>query len=249
MKRILLLAIITVSGTFFVSRQLTANASQNMPKVLEDRGPLSKVTLIHYKKGKENARPDGVGNQKKSNACYTFISAGAKWKTNEPYYVNPSNAGAELQNNAVYGAFNEGVTAWENGSGKNIFGNGTMDVNAVYDPDRVDGKNVAGFGPYSQSNVIAVTTVWGYFSGPTQWKEIVEWDMLFNTNFKWGITSSDAMDIQNIATHEMGHSAGLGDLYTTSCSIETMYGYSVNGETSKRTLETGDIAGIKSLYN
>ena len=124
-----------------------------------------------------------------------------------------------------------------------------MDVNAVYDPDRVDGKNVAGFGPYSQSNVIAVTTVWGYFSGPTQWKEIVEWDMLFNTNFKWGITSSDAMDIQNIGTHEMGHSAGLGDLYTTSCSIETMYGYSGYGEITKRTLETGDIAGIKSLYN
>ncbi|KKS17291.1 MAG: Peptidase M10A and M12B matrixin and adamalysin [candidate division WWE3 bacterium GW2011_GWA1_41_8] len=249
MKRILLLAIITVSGTFFVSRQLTANASQNMPKGIEDRGPLSKVTFIHYKKEKENAKPPSAGNKKKTDACYTFISAGAKWKKLEPYFVNPLNASTSLSNNAVYDAFNGGVTAWENGSGKDIFGNGTLDVNVVYDPDRVDDKNVAAFGPYGDSRVIAVTTVWGYFSGPETWREIVEWDMLFNTNFKWSISSSDAMDIQNIATHEMGHSAGLGDLYTTSCSIETMYGYSVNGETSKRTLETGDIAGIKSLYN
>ena len=56
------------------------------------------------------------------------------------------------------------------------------------------------------------------------------------------------MDLQNIATHEFGHGAGLDDLYEDSCSEETMYGYAENGETKKRTLGSGDIAGIVELY-
>jgi hypothetical protein len=56
------------------------------------------------------------------------------------------------------------------------------------------------------------------------------------------------MDFDNIATHELGHSCGLGDLYTSDCSQQTMYGYASNGETNKRTLECGDIAGISELY-
>jgi len=56
------------------------------------------------------------------------------------------------------------------------------------------------------------------------------------------------MDLQNIATHELGHGVGLGDLYITACSEETMYGYSNYGETKKRTLNAGDIMGIQKLY-
>ena len=39
----------------------------------------------------------------------------------------------------------------------------------------------------------------------------------------------------------MGHS---GSTYTE----ETMYAYAANGETKKRSLNTGDIAGIDGLY-
>jgi len=56
------------------------------------------------------------------------------------------------------------------------------------------------------------------------------------------------MDVQNIATHELGHGLGLGDLYQTTAWQETMYGYSDNGETMKRDLYLGDIAGIQALY-
>ncbi|MBA7643606.1 hypothetical protein ES703_51337 [subsurface metagenome] len=56
------------------------------------------------------------------------------------------------------------------------------------------------------------------------------------------------MDLQNIATHELGHSVGLGDLYDDVASEETMYGLSEYGETKKRTLYLGDIAGIQKLY-
>ncbi len=55
------------------------------------------------------------------------------------------------------------------------------------------------------------------------------------------------MDLQNIATHEGGHGAGM-DHPDDSCSEETMYRFSQQGETNRRTLHTGDIAGINKLY-
>ena len=56
------------------------------------------------------------------------------------------------------------------------------------------------------------------------------------------------MDLQNIATHELGHSAGLNDIYSSTCSEVTMYGYSSYGETKKRTLEQPDITGLQKIY-
>jgi len=56
------------------------------------------------------------------------------------------------------------------------------------------------------------------------------------------------MDLENIATHEIGHGAGLNDIYSSSCTAVTMYGYSDYGETSKRTLEIPDIQGLQTLY-
>ena len=56
------------------------------------------------------------------------------------------------------------------------------------------------------------------------------------------------MDFENIATHELGHSVGLADLYESKCSEMTMYGYADYGETKKQTLEDGDIKGIKEIY-
>ena len=50
------------------------------------------------------------------------------------------------------------------------------------------------------------------------------------------------------ATHELGHAAGMGDLYKPPASEETMFGYSEEGEVRKRNLEAGDIAGIQKLY-
>jgi len=40
----------------------------------------------------------------------------------------------------------------------------------------------------------------------------------------------------------------MDDLYETSCMAETMYGYSSEGEVSKRDLNAGDITGIQKLY-
>ena len=155
-----------------------------------------------------------------------------------------------MSENSVQTAVDAGVAEWETYGG-NILGSGSIDYTASYNNGSLDGNNTASFGLYDNSGVIAVTNVWGYFSGPPRTRELVEWDLLFNdAYFAFGDANLNAalMDLQNIATHELGHSAGMADLYTTACLDETMYGYSAEGETTKRTLNTGDIAGIQKLY-
>lgn len=220
--------------------------AQNNSK--EDRGPLTKITFIHYKKN--FAKPVPGGNKPSSGSCYSYIASGAKWRTTEDYVVNPT--GSNLDNNFVFNAVNSGASEWENYGGSNIFGAGSLDIASSSAGFNFDNKNVVGFGPYSDNNAIAVTSVWGYFGGRPETREIVEWDMLFNTFYTWGdalALGSSVMDLQNIATHELGHSAGMGDLYSGSCIPETMYGYSGYGETAKRDLNNGDILGIRKLYS
>ena len=96
------------------------------------------------------------------------------------------------------------------------------------------------------SGIIAANYFW--FNPAT--KEMIESDVRFNTYYAWSVAdtcSGNMMDLQNIATHEFGH-AGLNDLYLSKTAELTMYGYSSDGETKKRTLGTGDISGIQALY-
>jgi len=242
--KILLASLIIISLVAVAEISALAKSSNDIPKGLEDKGPLTKITFIHYKDGQ--IKPAGAGKTKTAQ-CYGFLANGAKWKTIESYYINPS--GSNLPFSFVESAVNAGVAEWEKHGGE-IFGSANLDSNAIYDDSKVDGNNVAAFGSYLDSRVIAVTNVWGYFYGPPKTRQLVEWDILFNTYFAWGDgkTNPSLMDLQNIATHELGHSAGMDDLYNTSCNLETMYGYSTEGEIIKRDLYKGDIAGIQVLY-
>lgn len=91
--------------------------------------------------------------------------------------------------------------------------------------------------------------MWGIFSGPPFARELVEWDQVYDdVDFAWSSTgASGAMDFENIATHEFGHALGLGHP-DNACTEETMYAYADYGETKKRDLNAGDIAGVAKLY-
>lgn len=134
---------------------------------------------------------------------------------------------------------------WDVATGKELFGNiYNIDYRAKF--GKRDNKNSIVFGRYRKSGAIAVTATW--YNSITG--HIYENDMIFNTNYRWGSALSDPskMDLQNIATHEFGHVIGLSDLYTSPCIDVTMYGYSGEGETKKRSLERPDINGLLSLY-
>lgn len=201
--------------------------------------PLEKITFIHYKDGTVKE----VGRAAKSPLCYKLM--GVRWGALPvSYAINPTNSQG-LSVDFVTTAVSTSAETWDAKTSKELFSNVyTVDYSAAYGVQ--DFKNAITFGDYGDSNVIAVTTVWYTLRG----RQIVEFDILFNARFTWGDATSNPvlMDLQNIATHEIGHSVGLDDIYNSACSAVTMYGYSTNGEIQKRTLEQPDVTGLQKLY-
>jgi len=229
-----------------IAGMVLALPEQANPKA--DKGPLEKITFIHYKK--VNAKPPwaGGGKDKGGSTCYAFLAKDAKWKTTEDFLINPTNS-QSLSESLIVNSTLSGISEWDSQVSFNIFGTGIVDYTASYNNGDYDGVNTLSFGSITDSGAIGVTTVWGYFSGKPSSRELIEWDMLLDeVDFDWGNNDPNKMDVQNIITHELGHSAGMGDLYETGCIDETMYGYSTEGETSKRDLNNGDIEGIQKLY-
>ncbi|MBU3907126.1 MAG: matrixin family metalloprotease [Nanoarchaeota archaeon] len=202
--------------------------------------------LVHYKNGLSAKS----GNVIYTSPCYAFLSNGAKWKTIEPWIVNPANIRG-LDSNFVFSNLDIDILKWETSAGKNILGSGsiTSDILSA-DTSSPDNKNEVYFAEIANPGVIAMTVIWGRFSGPVSQRVLVEWDQVYDdVDFDWSASGeAGKMDFENIATHELGHSVGMNDLYTTACSAQTMYGYASLGETKKRTLEAGDRTGVKKLY-
>ena len=198
---------------------------------------IERVDFVHY------AKPSNPGKPSKTDTCYKLM--GVKWAVTPVHYaINPENP-QSLGQSFITNAISTSAETWDDATSKELAADTYgIDTSAQY--GTYDSKNSIVFGSYPQSGVIAVTSIW--YSKRA--KQIVEFDMLFNTYYRWGDASANpyVMDLQNIATHEMGHAFGLSDIYSTSCTDVTMYGYSNNGETSKRTLEQPDITGLQAMY-
>ena len=260
---ILAVSVFVVAKPDFVSTENTAGNSFEIPAhaVQISEGVFSLGTardvdgrlvqgFMFVDDKRENAKPAGVGGSKGST-CYAFLAKGAKWKTVEPYMVDPAN-NAELGAVFVRSNLAFDISKWETAAGTNINILGNENVSGVVNRTNIgnlNGKNEVIFADVGSSGTIAVTIVWGIFSGPIQNRELVEWDQIYDdVDFAWSSTgSSGAMDFENIATHELGHSVGMGHP-SSECAEETMYAFASFGETKKRDLNAGDIAGINSLY-
>ena len=204
--------------------------------------------IIHRKDAQ--AKPSGAGAGSKGPTCYGFLAKGAKWKgTPEPWVVNPEN-NSGLTDSFIFNSIATDIGTWETAAVNNVLGDGsTTNDDLSVGVNKMNDVNETYFGTIADSNTIAVTIVWGYFYGPTFSRELLEWDQIYNTYYQWSDAGeAGKMDFRNINTHELGHSFGLGDLYNSACSLETMYGYADFGETNKQDLNTGDITGINQLY-
>lgn len=200
---------------------------------------LERRVFIHYRRGfahkpRHPAGGGGPGGGGGGTAdCYSVLAKGASWTTTEPYFTTfePLPVATWDEHANIFGAK-------ENWTAPAPFPTFTGDM---------DGFNTAQFGDYPNENVIAVTVVWGVFIGPPSQRYLAEWDLLMNNQFPFGNADSNSMDTENVAAHELGHAAGLGHP-PDGCTEETMYAFAALGETKKRTLEAGDIAGIRKLY-
>ena len=253
-------ATLSTSGT---ERTLVLPASADQAPVIalgsepdpEPGAVVEGYAIIHYKKPNSH-KPQHSGGG--GTTCYGYFASGAKWKTVEPWVVNPVNNGG-LAGDFVSANLGADIAKWEdatdgtigNAAGVDVLGEGSSTVDTlVADQSSPDGVNEVYFADVSSPGAIAVTIVWGVFSGPPFGRYLVEWDQIYDdVDYDWSSAGeAGKMDFENIATHELGHSVGMSDLYTTSCSEETMYGYGANGEIKKRDLNAGDIAGVNKLY-
>ena len=208
--------------------------------------------IITYKEGFGKppwaGGPGGPGGGDTDN-CYTYLARGAKWKSIEPYMVDPTNTRG-LDVDSIRGIIANSINKWEDAAEKQILGDEIEETVERENIGKLNYKNEVIFGEITQEGAIAVAIIWGIFSGPPSQRVLVEWDQIYDqVDFDWSTDgTSDKMDFENIATHELGHSVGMGDLYDGKSSEQTMYGYASCGETKKRTLEDGDINGVYKLY-
>jgi len=250
MKKLFALLIV---ATVLMSIPLVA-AANSKPQV-------SKIVFIHRKDS--FGKPEWAVKPPKDDPdpqLYELMGKYIKWTSLElTCHINPTNDD-DLTETFVMSNITASAETWDQASTAEVFATYVLNYTAAVDADSPDGYNEVAFGSIADENAIAVCIVWFIRGGPPSQRGIVEFDILFNdASYTWGYageTNEDApnqdyldiMDLQNIATHELGHALGLADLYSDECSEQTMYGYGAYGETKKRTLNSGDKEGIQVLY-
>ena len=243
-KKILAILMVLLLSTIATASAEAMNKNQN---INDDRGIPTETRMVDM--GNGIVRYDHVHYAKpivsfnrfdatvKSQNPFDYKLMGVEWKTAEDFNVYLPDYDVSI--------IQTSLDTWDTEVEFDVFGDITdkeVFRNTNNDPD---GINSVTFEEYELGG-IAFARTWYYPDNGT----IVESDVVFNSNYAWSDSGEPyQMDLQNIATHEFGHSAGLLDLYNTRKSSEnTMYGYSGFGETKKQTLEAGDIAGIHAIY-
>ena len=163
-----------------------------------------------------------------------------KWGTlNVSFYVNPANA--DVSANAAISALQGGMSSWNTQSGTSFRFAYAGQTGSTSTGN--DGKNVILFRNVDNGSSIATTYAWSS-NGVLVDSDIVFWDGGW-AFFTGSSGCNNGAYIEDIATHELGHSMGLKH---SSQADATMYSTYNRCSTSMRTLSADDVAGAKALY-
>jgi hypothetical protein len=178
-----------------------------------------------------------------ASAGHPFSAPGPHWNTTFVYYEDNLPNSWEW---AAYYAKNtwNGVTN-ANGTQTNF------DFYRSGHTDRTkskDSHNVVCRRDMGKNGTLALC--WTWWDAATN--HLSEFDIEINTAYTWATDQPWWYwwwyDVQNVVTHEFGHALQLDDLYGNGDKEKTMYGYSGQTETKKRSLDNDDKAGMRSLY-
>ena len=202
-----------------------------------DHATLIDVHDIHVSK----ARPGGGANCSNDGASHNLYTL-TGWEVQGPKtaHLTTSTVPSGLSN--VPSALQASFNAWSAGPNITVATNGTVTkATANHSYDLMWGR--------AGGSTIAVTYTWRWSNGE------IESDTVFNSRLPWFTASSEgdgcnesvaSYDVRNIATHEFGHTYGLG--HPGNDRFETMYAYGFTGETLKWSPENGDNAGMAVIY-
>jgi hypothetical protein len=196
--------------------------------------------------GSAGAAP-AVAGDACTNAQYT-LWMGAWASRNYDYRINRSSFN---YNDTTVASIVDGHTNWDttsNSCGLNDITNLTShylgstsagihtvpDGQSITDKGNLDNVGCAG--------ALACTWLFTDASG-----NATETDQRFNEDFSFSnVGAAGAYDYESVATHESGHSIGLG--HADSSNALTMYPSIAAGSTTARTLAKGDVMGLRARY-
>ncbi len=242
MKKLLMLLLVVV-----LLASLSVMAVSAKPDKAGRPEKLDQIIFVHPvapdkpgKPDKPPGKPPKEEEPSKENSYYELWGGSLNGTVN--YYVNP-NVNLVTGGDPI-AAISSSAEAWDVITGDELFNHAGETTKNWYE---LDEQNTVSWVKFIPRDILAIAVMW---YDPTT-MIIYEVDIVFNTFHNWGIDPvkrDKAYDIQNVATHEFGHPVGLDDLYVEIYDELTMYGYSSKGETIKRSLEEGDIAGALYLY-
>ena len=168
---------------------------------------------------------------------YRLVRGGVQWDSGDipvdcVVYTTGAPQGAF---NAITPAFAE----WEEYT-TNIYGTIFEDTS----PPEV--MNTISWGPIDGlGGAIAVTQFMFYVNT----RKLIKFNIIFDEDEPWSTDESElSFDVQNVMTHELGHTLVLDDLRSPRDGALTMHAYTWPGDIIKRSLGSGDILGIQAIY-
>lgn len=214
-----------------------------------DAAPTQPVASARDRMRASSVRPDTEAARRTGNfaPCRTpgagtsaYNRTGTRVTAPTTAHLNPAGAPSGAAS-AIQASFNTWRAAEPAAPSIGVATDGTSSVPSANHRYDLMFKNL---GP----RTLAVTYTWHWSTGE------YENDIAFNRAMPWFIAAGEgdgcydgtrAFDIQDVATHEIGHVYGLGHV---SSSWNTMAATATLGETYKRSLASGDIAGIQGIY-
>jgi predicted Zn-dependent protease len=213
------------------------NSTQQRDLPTEQAGQIKTETIIDYVEPAPedfSAFADNCGD-----GTNQFSTDGVHWEGFPvTYAVDPANSGVDPTTtvNAVVASFNE----FDKYMPDNSF---TLISN--YAAAEIKVRWAFLDGPFGQVGVAS-------FSYSLPDKELISATITLDSGDSWFVSSVERctasgslIDIESVASHELGHAVGLDHV---SDQLQTMYPTTFAGATLQRSLGNGDRAGLTNLY-
>ena len=233
MSKLLITSAFLVFGAFLISTGVVAAPS---PRATAPTSQFDEEVFIDY----ENPTHAGNGPHPTTESSnFSLTQGGIRWFSGSAVKYQVTGSAPTGGNTAVENA----IAIWDGFVTTRTFvrDDGSPSTNPCGGVNTVQWVSIDGSG-----GTLATASVCRNVAT----KEIVGFVVTMDSAESWATDgSSDKFDVENVASHEFGHVAGLGHDNPPKSGCLTMYKFAGLGETQKRTLGLGDKLGMDALYS